>query len=80
MSLVLAGLVVVFFSVLGFWRPNPVLFMLAAGASLIVGLYWFDTFTTNMGLAVGILLVSFALVCVGFAYRCIFWRDRLREE
>ena len=80
MSLVLAGCVVVFFSVLGFWRLNALPFMLAAGASMMLGLYWYDVYTTNIGLALGLMLIAYSLVCVGFAFRCIFWKDRLREE
>lgn len=80
MSLALAGLVVVFFSVLGFWRPNPLPFMMAAGASLMLGLYWYDVYTTNIGLTIGLMLIAYSLVCIGFAFMCIFWKDRLREE
>jgi len=80
MSLVLAGCAVVFFSALGFWRPNPLPFMLAAGASIMLGLYWYDVYTTNLGLALGLMLIAYSLVCVGFAFRCIFQKDRLREE
>lgn len=80
MGLALAWLVVVFFSLLGFWRPNPVLFMLAAGAALMTGLYWYDVYTTNLGLGISLMLIVYALVCVGLAFRCIFWREIPSEE
>jgi len=80
MSLILALSVVAFFSFLGFWRPNPLPFMLAAGASMILGLYWYDVYTTNLGLSVSLMLIMYSLVCIGYAFRCIFFRDRLRDE
>jgi len=78
--LVLAGCAVVFFSMLAFWRYNAVMFMLASGASLITGLYWYDAYTDELGLAVGILLVAYSMVCLGFALQCIFWRKPASEE
>lgn len=71
---------VVLFSFLAFWKLNPVLFMIAAGASLMSGLYWYDYFTTELGLSIGLMLIAYAFICVSFAYGTIFWRDRLREE
>ena len=78
MSLALA--VMVFFSALGFWRPNPLSFMLAAGSSLMLGLYWYDVYTNNLGLTIGLMLIVYSLVCAGFAFKCIFWRERPGEE
>lgn len=72
----MAGCGVVFFSMLGFWKPNPLPFMLAAGSSIILGFYWYDVYTNNMGLTMGLMLIAYGLVCVGYAYRCIFWRER----
>lgn len=69
-----------FFSFLGFWRPDSLPFMLAAGVSLIMGLYWFDIFTTNLGLTVGLMFIAYSFVCVGYAFRCIFFRDRTGGE
>lgn len=67
-------------SYLAFWRWNPVLFMLTAGASIVFGFYWYDAFTTNLGLALGLMMMAYALVCVGFAFRCIFWRNKEINE
>ena len=73
-------LLILGFSALAFWRENALLFMLTAGLSIIIGLNWHDEFTTNMGLTISIMLYAYSLVCLGLAFRCIFWRDRLREE
>lgn len=78
--MILALAVVIFFSVMGFWRLNPLLFMLAAGSSLMLGLYWYDAFTDNLGLTIGLMLIVYSLVCAGFAFKCIFWRERPSEE
>jgi len=80
MSLVLAGCVVVLFSALAFWRSHFLLFMVAAGASAITGLYWYDTYTNKLGLAISLMLLAYSLICLGFAFRLIFWRDRLSED
>lgn len=72
--------VVIFFSWLAFWKYNALLFMLAAGSSVMTGFYWYDTYTTNLGLAIGILLVAYSLVCLGFALQCIFWKGKRNEE
>lgn len=76
---VLASLVqflpVVFFSSLAFWKLNALLFMLAAGASLMVGLQWYDVYTTPAGLTIGLMLIGYSFVCIAFAFRCLFWRE-----
>ena len=79
MSLILAWCALVFFSGMGFWRPNPVLFMLAAAASITTGLYWFDVYTTDIGLSIGLALIAYGLLCVGLAFKCIFWREDVLE-
>jgi len=79
MNLVLAGCAVVFFSCLAVWRYNALPFMLAAGASLMTGLYWYDTYTTELGLGIGLLLIAYSVVCLGFAMQCIFWRKKSEE-
>ena len=77
--MILAFFVVVFFSLLAFWRYNALLFMLTAGTSVMTGLYWRDTYTTNLGLSIGILLVTYAFICLGFALGCIFGRKQAGE-
>ena len=80
MSLALAGAIVIFFSLLAFWRHDALMFMLAAGVSIMLGLYWFDTYTNNLGLTIGLSLIGYGFCCLGFAFRMIFWRDRLSED
>jgi len=80
MSLILAGGALALFSLLAYWRPSALLFMLAAGASLMVGLQWHDVYETDTGLSIGILLIAYALVCIGFAFKCLFWREYKIEE
>lgn len=79
MSLALALSAVAFFSVMAFWKLNTVLFMLAGGASMMLGLYWYDYYTTNIGLGISIVLIIYSLACMGFGFRCIFWQPK-REE
>jgi len=68
-------------SALAFWRFNAVMFMLVAGASLLLGFCWYDAFTTNLGLTLGLMAVAYSLVCLGFALRCIFWSNKeINEE
>ena len=80
MSLVLAGCAVVFFSFLAFWKLNALLFMLAGGASLMVGLQWYDVYTDNTGLTIGLMLIGYSFTCMAFAFRCLFWTERISEE
>ena len=80
MSLVLAGSAVMFFSVLAFWKLNALLFMLAGGASLMVGLQWYDVYVTSTGLTIGLMLIGYSFVCIAFAFRCLFWRGTISEE
>lgn len=79
MSLVLAGAAVVFFSLIAFWKANAIVFMLVAGASLMLGLYWFDVYPTDIGLAISLMFIAYSLVCLGLAFRCIFWREDILE-
>ena len=75
MSLVFAGLALVFLSFMAFWKLNALLFMLAGGASLMVGLQWYDVYTTSTGLTIGLMLIAYALVCIAFAFRCLLWGE-----
>lgn len=77
--MIIAFSAVIFFSCLGFWRYNALAFMIAAGASLMTGLYWYDIYTTNLGLGMGILLIGYSIVCLGLAFQCLFWRKQAGE-
>ena len=64
-----------FFSALAFWKPSPVLFVLAGVCALFNGLNWYDAFGTHEALAISLMLIVYCLVCWGFAFRYIFWRE-----
>ena len=72
MSLFGAVTILIFLTVIAFWKPIAPLFMLMAGVSLILGLYWFDVFTTEIGMAVSLALIGYALVCMGYAFTVAF--------
>lgn len=80
MHLMLGLLALGLFSLLAFWRSNALLFMLTAGIALMLGLYWYDAYTTNLGLTMGLMLIAYSLVCLGLAFRYIFWREDISEE
>ena len=79
MSVILAGVAVVFFSAFAFWKENALAFMLAAGASLMSGLYWYDIYNSAIGLAISLMFIAYSLLCLGLAFRCIFWREDILE-
>ena len=60
--------------------PVILLFMLAGGASLMVGLQWYDVYTTSTGLTIGLMLIAYALACLAFAFRYLFWKGTISEE
>jgi len=68
-TLLLLGLM----AILAFWKPNPILFMVSGGVAMMSGLYWFDIYTTNLGMAVGMMLIAFSLYSIGMAFRLLFW-------
>jgi hypothetical protein len=80
MSLMLALVSVALFSGLAFWKPNGLLFMLIAGGSLMLGLTWYDTYSTDLGLSVGMVMIGYALACLGFGLKCLLWRPSEDEE
>ena len=77
--MVIAFSAVMFFSVLAFWKYDALLFMITAGASVMTGLYWRDTYTTNIGLSIGILLIIYGLICLVFGIGCLFKRRKMGE-
>ena len=79
-----AGLaILIFFSLLGFWRPRAVLsavvWMVAGGISLALGLYWYNVYTNSMGLSVSLVLIVYWLVCWGYAYAQLFASGKAEE-
>ena len=74
MSLALPGCIVIFLSLMAFWKESVVVFMLAGGASMVLGLHWFDVYVTDAGLGISLVLICYSLVCFGFGYKCMFVR------
>lgn len=68
-------MVLIGFSFLAFKWFNGLLFMMVAGVALVLGLYWYDAFTTNIGLTIGLVLIGYGIVCAGLALRCLFWKE-----
>ncbi len=79
MGLLLAGCAVVFFSFLAFWKYDALLFMLTAGTSVMTGFYWRDTYTNELGLSVGLMLIAYSLICLVLGIGCLFKRRRTSE-
>jgi hypothetical protein len=76
--LTLAGafFAVIFFSVMAFWlaqtsKWSAPIFMLAGGASLFCGLYFYNIVPSYLGLAVSFLLIGYTLVCLGLAFKVL---------
>lgn len=83
MSLFLAFIPVIFFSLLSWWKYNPILFMVTAGVSLLVGFNAPDFLspdtTTSLEVTIGLTFIAYALLCVGMAFQTIF-RGGTEEE
>lgn len=67
-------------SVLAFWRPNAVLFMVLAAAGISLGLAAPDVMsseatTTPLDLTITISLIGYGLMCSGWAFKLMFWRE-----
>jgi hypothetical protein len=70
----------VLFSVLACWKENHILFMINGGLAITTGLFAPDIIngnyeTTNMGIAIGLLLITFGFLCWGLSFRLMFWRE-----
>lgn len=65
LSLGMALTVLMFFSVLAFWKQSPILFMLLAGIDVMAGFYCFDVKPDMFWLGLGILLIGYAIACLG---------------
>ncbi len=73
MALQLAALGVI--SLIAHLEKNSVLWMVAGAMSVFTGLYWYDTFVTNLGLAFGLCFLVYGLACFSIAFRHMFARD-----
>lgn len=74
-ELFLSFLPLTLFSVLAFWQLNAILFMVSGGIALFVGFYWYNQYVTNLGLAISLCIIAYALYCIALAFRMIFWRQ-----
>ena len=79
MSVFLAGAVLAFFSALAFWKANAMVFMICGGASLMTGLYTYDVYTSQIGLSISLMFIAYSFLCLGLAFRCIFWREDILD-
>ena len=77
MGMIMAA--VVFFSLLAWVWKNTAAFMISAGASLMAGLYWFDVYTTDVGLSISLMMIAYAFLCLALAFKHIFWREDILE-
>ena len=74
-SILIIGIIVlIFFSVLAFWRDNSILFMLAAGVSIVVGFNCYDTEANTWMFGVALILWAYSIACLIFGFMCIFKR------
>jgi hypothetical protein len=81
----LLGLIILFgLSALSFWRLNPVCFLSTAGVAMMVGLYTPDALTElgydTYGIGIGLMLILFSFVCIGFAFVTLFRRTGSTAE
>ena len=72
MNMIMAGCGVAFFSLLAFWKLHPLLFMLAGGSSLMLGLAWYDAYDTNLALGMSLMVILYAIACIAFAFYTLY--------
>jgi hypothetical protein len=71
--------IMVVLSLLAYWRGNASFWMITAGVSLMMGLYspraLYSLGPDTFGVGIGLLIIMYAFVCIGFAYAEIFKED-----
>jgi hypothetical protein len=77
-------LLVALFSVLAFWKPNAILFMMLSVASITVSFFIPDLIspdssTTGIDIAVFIGLIIYSFLCVSWAFKLMFWKEEPKE-
>ncbi len=80
MEIALGLVLLIFFSVLAFWRENAVLFYLIAGIALITGLTWYDTYGTPEGMTISLCLIAYSIMSLIFGFRYLFSIKKSEEE
>ena len=76
LELAISHIPLVVLSALAFWKPNAPLFMIVGAIAFFTGLKWFDVYTTDTGLTISLMEISYGFVAWGLAFRCIFIRER----
>ena len=76
---------IILMSWLAFWKQIPVVFMIVAGISMLLGLNAPDTFssaatTTDIDKTLGLAFIGYSLFCIGAAYKCMFWQEEVEDE
>ncbi len=79
LGLVGIGLLIVF-SYLSFSKMNMILFMVTGAISIMLGLEAPDiidgaSLTTPSSIAIGLVLIVYALFCMGASFRLMFWSE-----
>jgi len=77
-------MLVALFSFLAFWKPDSILFMMLAAASITLGFSIPDivspnSSTTGVDIAVSIGLIMYALLCSSWAFKLMFWKEPERD-
>lgn len=80
MALQLAAVAII--SLMAHLENNAVMWLIAAAMAAFTGFYWFDTFTTNLGLAFGLCFLAYSLTCLTIAFINMFKivRDRFTRD
>lgn len=80
MALGLSFLATVFFSALAWWRYNAVAMLCAGGCSYITFYQWGNTYSNNYGFGVAIMFFVYALACIGYGFRLMFWNKGAGDD
>lgn len=72
MEYIAAIMILIFLTFLAYWRGNAVVFMLAAGVSMMAGLYSPGALSelsySRFGVGIGLMLIMYSFVCIALAY------------
>ncbi len=81
MSIIIGTLILTLFSILSLWKPNPVLFMINAGISILVGLVIYNYMETPLGLGLSLIIgIAYTIYNIAMAYRMFFWKEPQDED
>lgn len=69
-----------FFSLLGWWRYNPIAMLCAAGCSFVTFYQWGNTYSNNYGYGVALMFFVYALACLAYGIRLMFWNKDADDE